>query len=82
MARTNAYSRTTGIDTFASEEYLVSGTRPPRLIVDLKAIDHVFEMYIFGIFDVEVAGSEDVADRSVQRRKSIHGIRRLEERVW
>ncbi len=38
------YSRTTGIDTFTGEEYLVSGTRSPWVVVDLEAIDHVLEI--------------------------------------
>ncbi len=77
-----AHSRTAGIDTFAGEEHFVLDTRPPRLVVDSEAIDHVLEMDIFRILDVEVARSEDVADGAVQRRESIHRIRRLEERVW
>jgi hypothetical protein len=67
-----AHSRTTGIDTFASEEHFVLETRPPWLIVDLEAIDHVLEMDILRILDVEVARCEDVADRAVQRGKSVH----------
>jgi hypothetical protein len=47
VARTDAYSRTTGIDTLASEKHLVSETRSPRLIIDLEAIYHVLEMDIF-----------------------------------
>lgn len=81
MAR-YAYSRTTGIDTFTSEEYFFSGTRPPRLVVDLEAVDHIFEIDIFRILYVEVARREDIAHGAVQRGKRIHRIRRLERRVW
>jgi len=42
------------------------------MLVDLEAIDHILETNIFGIFDIEVTGGEDVANRSIQRRKSIH----------
>ena len=76
------HSRTTGIDTFTGEEYFFSGTGPPGLIVDLEAIDHVLEINIFRIVYVEVTRSEDVTNGAVQRGKSIHGIRRLEQRVW
>lgn len=67
-----AYSRTTGIDTFTGEKYLVFGTGLPGMLVDLEAIDHILEINVFRIFDVEVGGGEDVADRSVQGRKSVH----------
>ena len=72
MSRTCEYSRTAGIDTFTSEKLLDFGNGPPRMLVDLEAIDHVLEINIFGIFDIEVAGGEDVSNRSVQRGKSIH----------
>ena len=72
VSRTCAYSRTTDINTFTGEKLLVFGTGPPRMLVDLEAIDHILEVNIFGIFDVEVGGGEDVANRSVQRGKSVH----------
>jgi hypothetical protein len=49
-----AHSRTTGIDTVTSEKHFFSGTRSPRLIVDLEAIDHVLEKDIFRILNIEV----------------------------
>ena len=73
-----AHSRTTGIDALPSEEHFLSWDRPPRLIVDFETIDHVLEIDIFRILQIEVTRGEDVADGAVQRRKSIHGIRRLE----
>ena len=72
MGGVSEYSRTTGIDTFTGEKLLDFGTGHPRMLVDLEAIDHILEINIFGIFDIEVARGEDVADRSVQRGKSVH----------
>lgn len=72
VSRTCAYSRTTGIDTFTGEKLFVFETGPSRMLVDLEAIDQILEINIFGIFDIEVAGGEDVANRSVQRGKGIH----------
>ena len=72
VSQTCAYSRTAGIDTFTGEKLLVFETGPPRMLVDLEAIDHMLKINVFGIFDIEVTRGEDVANRSVQRGKSIH----------
>src|SRR6266481_529545 len=67
VSRTCAYSRTTGINTFTGKKLLIFVTGPPRMLVDLEAIDHILEINVFGIFDVEV-GDGEVKDGCCWRR--------------
>ena len=57
---------------FTGEKLLIFETGPPWMVIDLEVINHILEVNIFEIFDIEIVGGEDVANRSVQRGKNIY----------